>query len=86
MIASQFLETRSPGSPDVSSPSLVRQIEHRIDFVSGPVWAIQKGKRALEIGCGQGDCTIVLADAVMQSGKGWVDGVDPGKPDYGELY
>lgn len=31
--------------------------------------------------CGQGDCTIVLADAVGEGGH--VDAVDPGSPDYG---
>ncbi|RDW75859.1 hypothetical protein BP5796_06680 [Coleophoma crateriformis] len=82
-IASQFLELRSPAEPEVSSPSLNSQMEHRIGLVSGPIWAIQKGKRVLEIGCGQGDCTVVLADAVTGSGEGWVDGVDPGSPDYG---
>jgi len=35
----------------------------------------------LEIGCGQGDSTVVLADAVGETGH--VDAYDPASPDYG---
>ena len=35
----------------------------------------------LEIGCGQGDTTVVLADAVGENGS--VVALDPGSPDYG---
>ncbi|KIN05824.1 hypothetical protein OIDMADRAFT_38276 [Oidiodendron maius Zn] len=57
-------------------------MDHRLDLVS--FWGITPGSRVLEIGCGQGDCTIVLADAVGESGH--VDAVDPGAPDYGAPY
>ena len=57
------------------------QMEHRLELVS--YWDIKPGSRVLEIGCGQGDCTIVLADQVGE--KGHVDAVDPGAPDYGTL-
>lgn len=78
-LALHFLEHRP--SPLESSPSLVAQMQHRLALVA--FWAIQPGSRVLEIGCGQGDCTIVLADAVGEEGH--VDAVDPGLPDYGEL-
>ncbi|KAH8899070.1 S-adenosyl-L-methionine-dependent methyltransferase [Thozetella sp. PMI_491] len=44
-------------------------------------WGVAPGSKVLEIGCGQGDMTIVLADAVGPSGK--VVAVDPGPADYG---
>ena len=37
----------------------------------------------LEIGCGQGDTTVALADAVGEEGS--VVALDPGRPDYGKL-
>jgi predicted methyltransferase len=80
-LAQHFLEARTPSSPTTSSPSLLAQIEHRIHLVS--YWDITPGSRVLEIGCGQGDCTIVLADAVGETGH--VDAVDPGAADYGRL-
>ena len=54
-------------------------MQHRISLVS--FWDIQPGSRVLELGCGQGDATIVLADAVGPDGH--VDAIDPGSPDYG---
>jgi len=58
---------------------LESQMEHRVQLVS--FWGIEPGSRVLEIGCGQGDTTVVLADAVGENGH--VDAVDPGAPDYG---
>ncbi|KID99576.1 SAM-dependent methyltransferase, partial [Metarhizium majus ARSEF 297] len=57
----------------------IGQAEHRIGLVNS--WQIQQGSRVLEIGCGQGTCTAVLAEAVGPEGH--VDAVDPGPPDYG---
>jgi precorrin-6B methylase 2 len=57
------------------------QMDHRIDLIA--FWNIKPGSRILELGCGQGDCTIALADAVGPDGH--IDAVDPGSPDYGEL-
>lgn len=64
-----------------SDPSIeVAQATHRIDLVNA--WSvIQPGARVLEIGCGQGNCTAVLAEAV--GGGGHIDAVDPAPPDYG---
>jgi 16S rRNA A1518/A1519 N6-dimethyltransferase RsmA/KsgA/DIM1 with predicted DNA glycosylase/AP lyase activity len=55
-------------------------MDHRIELVD--FWGIKPGSRVLELGCGQGDCTVVLADAVGETGH--VDAVDPGAPDYGK--
>ncbi|OBT85361.1 hypothetical protein VE02_05051 [Pseudogymnoascus sp. 03VT05] len=57
-------------------------LDHRINLTK--FWGIAPGSRVLEIGCGQGDCTTVLADAVGPDGH--VDAVDPGAPDYGSPY
>jgi hypothetical protein len=57
------------------------QMEHRLDIIF--FLDITPGSRVLEIACGQGDCTIVPADAV--EGKCYVGAVDPGAPGYGML-
>jgi predicted methyltransferase len=44
-------------------------------------WNIHTGSRVLELGCGQGDCTTVLAYAVGEQGR--VVAVDPAELDYG---
>ena len=55
------------------------QAIHRIRLVN--FWQIPPGARVLEIGCGQGNCTAVLALAVGPQGH--VDAVDPAPMDYG---
>ncbi|KAK2606245.1 hypothetical protein QQS21_003293 [Conoideocrella luteorostrata] len=57
----------------------IGQSEHRIALVNA--WKIPPGSKVLELGCGQGTCTTVLAEAVGPEGH--VDAVDPGSPDYG---
>lgn len=47
-------------------------------------WNIPTGSKVLELGCGQGDCTTVLASAV--GGQGRVVAVDPADLDYGESF
>ncbi|KAF7327801.1 Methyltransf-25 domain-containing protein [Mycena kentingensis (nom. inval.)] len=59
--------------------SSVAQAQYRIDIVSK--WPIRAGDRVLELGCGQGDTTLALAEAVGEAGH--VDAVDPGRLDYG---
>jgi SAM-dependent methyltransferase len=44
-------------------------------------WGIRPGSRILEIGCGQGDLTAVLAHACGPEGH--VDAFDPARPGYG---
>ncbi|KAG4432126.1 hypothetical protein IFR05_012400, partial [Cadophora sp. M221] len=55
------------------------QLAHRQELIA--YWDIQLGSRVLEIGCGQGDTTVALADAVGEDGS--VVALDPGSPDYG---
>ena len=43
------------------------QLKHRLELVSA--FQLNKGMRVLEIGCGQGDTTVVLADAVGPTGQ-----------------
>ena len=55
------------------------QLQHRLELVAA--FGIQKGMRVLEIGCGQGDTTVAIADAVGESGC--VVAIDIASPDYG---
>lgn len=55
------------------------QTEHRLKL--GLFWGIKEGSRVLEIGCGQGDTTAVLAHLVGENG--YVHGVDIAPEDYG---
>ena len=55
------------------------QTEHR--FKLAEFWNIKEGKTVLEIGCGQGDTTAVLAYFVGD--KGLVHGIDIGSQAYG---
>jgi SAM-dependent methyltransferase len=61
--------------PDVQ----VIQTRFRLQLVRG--WNIPEGSRVLEVGCGQGDMTAVLAHAVGSSGH--VTAIDAADPDYG---
>jgi predicted methyltransferase len=79
-LAKLFLQNPSTDGSNVMG--IAWQMDHRLDLIS--FWGISPGSRVLEIGCGQGDCTVVLADAVGESGH--VDAVDPGAPDYGRLF
>ena len=71
-------------------PQRIIQTRHRIRLLNS--WsAIGPGSRVLEIGCGQGLCTAVLAHAVGASSDdscesladGHVDALDPASPDDG---
>ena len=55
------------------------QTQHRMKLVD--FWNIEKGDRVLEIGCGQGDTTAVLAHRVGKTG--YVLGIDSAPPDFG---
>lgn len=76
-LAKLFLQR--PSADGSNARNIAWQMDHRLDLVS--FWGIPPGSRVLEIGCGQGDCTVVLADAVGETGH--VDAVDPGASDYG---
>lgn len=55
------------------------QLIHRLSLVKA--FQIQPGMRVLEIGCGQGDTTVALADAVGENGH--VTAIDIASPNYG---
>lgn len=55
------------------------QTQHRIHLAE--YWGIHAGESILEIGCGQGDTTAVLAYFVGDKGK--VHAIDIASPDYG---
>ncbi|KJA20156.1 hypothetical protein HYPSUDRAFT_78462 [Hypholoma sublateritium FD-334 SS-4] len=70
-------------TPENGFQSQAAQISHRQEIIS--TWGgIRIGENVLELGCGQGDCTIVLAHAVGENGT--VDAVDPAPPGYGSPY
>ncbi|KAH8698114.1 SAM-dependent methyltransferase [Phaeosphaeriaceae sp. PMI808] len=58
------------------------QTLHRLALLQH--WNITAGSQVLELGCGQGDCTTVLAHAVGEQGS--VVAVDPADLDYGAPY
>jgi 2-polyprenyl-3-methyl-5-hydroxy-6-metoxy-1,4-benzoquinol methylase len=58
------------------------QTVHRLVLLQH--WNISTGSKVLELGCGQGDCTTVLASAVGDEGN--VVAVDPADLDYGRPY
>ena len=62
-------------------PVALGQLQHRIDLIN--FWDIKEGEGILEVGCGQGDCTVVLASAVGE--KGHITAVDPAPLDYGKI-
>jgi SAM-dependent methyltransferase len=70
-----------PNGPTPSSQAIeFSQARHRIRLLAA--WeGIRPGSRVLEIGCGQGTCTAVLAEAVGPTGH--IDALDPASLDYG---
>ncbi|MBM7705768.1 SAM-dependent methyltransferase [Chryseomicrobium aureum] len=55
------------------------QLEHRFNLAQA--FELKEGMRVLEIGCGQGDMTVVLADQVGASGH--VTAIDVASGEYG---
>jgi SAM-dependent methyltransferase len=66
-------------SSRVSPGEQLRQMRFRMQLVRD--WQIPDGTRVLEIGCGQGDTTAALADALGERGR--VIAVDIAEPSYG---
>jgi SAM-dependent methyltransferase len=56
-------------------------VQTRFRMALADSWGLAAGASVLEIGCGQGDMTAVLADAVGPDGR--VLGIDIAHPDYG---
>ena len=55
------------------------QMKHRLELVKA--FGVKEGMRILEIGCGQGDTTVALADRIGDGGH--VMAIDIASPDYG---
>lgn len=77
--ASLSKRASDPFIPDEYFEVQLESAAHRAAIVSQ--WDIPVGARVLEIGCGQGDTTAVLAELVGENGH--VTGVDPASLDYG---
>lgn len=58
------------------------QTLHRLELLQ--LWNIPTGSKVLELGCGQGDCTTVIASAVGEQGR--VVAADPADLSYGSPY
>lgn len=87
-MTSQFRPIPLAEAPQIASYSLqapdhpeieIAQAQHRINLIN--LWKIAPGSRILELGCGQGNTTAVLAHTV--GSEGHIDAVDPGALDYG---
>lgn len=66
--------------PSLGDPNIQKvQTKHRLELAE--FWDVKKGNKVLEIGCGQGDTTAVLAFLVGETGV--VHGIDIASPDYG---
>lgn len=80
-----------PHDPKHLHAVIVPQLTHRLRLTS--LWSIAPSSRVLDIGCGQGDSSLVLAHAVGApdpgqgpAGPGYVTALDPAPGDYGSPY
>jgi SAM-dependent methyltransferase len=73
-------------NPATRSSTLDPGFKHRLNLCRA--WGIETdcGLRILDIGCGQGESSIVLAQLVGPERGGHVIGVDPAPPTYGAPY
>jgi SAM-dependent methyltransferase len=62
-----------------NTATLKAELAHRLNLASA--WGIQPGWAVLDVGCGTGDSTLAVAEAVGEAGH--VTGIDPGSPDEG---
>jgi SAM-dependent methyltransferase len=68
---------------DFNNPEIqTLQTRHRLNLAE--FWSVQPGDKILEIGCGQGDTTAVLAEVVGENGQ--VVALDIASGDYGSPY
>ncbi|KAJ5655120.1 S-adenosyl-L-methionine-dependent methyltransferase [Penicillium taxi] len=58
------------------------KFQHRLAL--GDAWQIKPGSRVLDVGCGQGESSLVLALATGPTGH--IIGIDTAPPDYGGPY
>jgi predicted methyltransferase len=78
-VTSRMMQTRQEPLPPVQVAVMEHQTRHRNALIEK--WPIHVGAKVLEIGCGQGDCTEALAEAVGPEGQ--IDALDPAPLDYG---
>ncbi|KAH0559420.1 hypothetical protein GP486_004067 [Trichoglossum hirsutum] len=65
---------------DIVKPSTQQpQNNHRTNLLN--IWSISSNSKIIEIGCGQGDCTDVLARTIGPAGH--IDAIDPAPLNYG---
>jgi ubiquinone/menaquinone biosynthesis C-methylase UbiE len=76
----EIVDRTVAGSDPVARAIQIVQTAYRLRLLRN--WSIGLGTRVLEIGCGQGDMTAVLAAAVGPAGR--VTAVDIASPDYGD--
>ncbi|KAM0353035.1 hypothetical protein ACHAPU_001921 [Fusarium lateritium] len=76
--SAQSIASHSPSTPD-SLQIEIDQTTHRINLLN--FFRIKSSSNILEIGCGQGTCTVVLGHATGSGGH--VDAIDPAPLDYG---
>ena len=65
--------------PAQESLYYIPRFTHRLSITKA--WGIPPGQHVLDIGCGQGESSLVLAMELGPSGH--VTGIDPSPPDYG---
>lgn len=86
-LAVELLQSTNPKTDVGRDRIAITQTQHRLDLLSAWFGSLEAAKTSLadktvlEIGCGQGDMTVVLAWAVGSSGT--VHAVDPARLDYG---
>ncbi|RMZ17515.1 hypothetical protein D0860_00436 [Hortaea werneckii] len=69
-------------SPKARSDIILPQFKHRLALARA--WQIPPDSRVLDIGCGQGESSLVLAEVVGPDGH--VTGIDTGPQDYGSPF
>lgn len=76
-MAEKIVNCMPPSSGDSNIQKV--QTKHRLKLAE--FWDVKEGNKVLEIGCGQGDTTAVLAFLVGDTGV--VHGIDIASPEYG---
>jgi SAM-dependent methyltransferase len=75
------VESVVPAMATAAADPAMQLVQTRFRAGLAEGWDLRPGDRVLEVGCGQGDMTAVLAAAVGEDGH--VTAVDPAEPSYG---
>jgi SAM-dependent methyltransferase len=75
----QLLASYLHNDSAISKSISIAQFKHRRELIEN--WSIPTGSNILEIGCGQGECSLVLADTIGPQGT--VTAIDTASPSYG---